>query len=212
MAAFWARLTLGILALLTGLVSASRFLPHAENPLEPLFAPPPGCALPCWQGIRPNETSDQAALDLLDRNPLIVQVDFRQQIYATSPRLIWYIYWTWQDESGEKIHGSLTVQNRTVRVIRIYKQIPFGALWGLLGEPERGSFVGTLTYQDRQPTSLPLYHTASYPGSGLTVQTDASCARFWWQPSTLTFRGEIDAGDDYNLQTYRSYTCKGWAM
>src|SRR5262245_33970476 len=121
--------------LLTGLIGAARFLPRAEHPLQQLIAPPVDCPVPCWQGIRPDETLYQDAIALLERNPHIVNIDTRQTLHALSPKYIWYIYWTWQDESGEEINGSLAVQNGKVRMIRIYKSIPFGLLWALLGEP-----------------------------------------------------------------------------
>ncbi|MEP7291025.1 MAG: hypothetical protein ABI835_04545 [Chloroflexota bacterium] len=210
MVTIWVKMTLGLLALLTGLVGAARLLPYAEHPLQRLIAPPPGCPVPCWQGIRPDTTSYQDAIDLLEHNPNIIRIDTRQVINASSPRYLWYIYWEWHDDSGDPITGSLTVQTGIVRQVRIYKRIPFGLLWVLLGEPAQGAFVGRLIYHDQQPVTLPIYHLAGYPDSGITVQTDSSCGRFWWQPSMLTVRGVAEIGAPYNLGTYRRYACQGW--
>jgi len=212
MSAILARGALFILLLLTGLVAAARFLPYPEHPLQRLVTPPRGCPAPCWQGIRPDQTRYQDAIDLLERNPHIVNIDTRQTVYALSSKYIWYIYWTWQDESGAVVKGSLAVQAGKIRSIRIYKSIPFGLLWALLGEPEQGTFVGTLVYHDRQPMTMPLYHVAGYPLSGITVRTDSSCGRFWWQPSMFTVSVLVVNTDVYDLTSYRRYACKGWAI
>ena len=212
MATIWVRVTLGLLALLTGLVGAVRLLPYAEHPLQQLIVPPEGCTAPCWQGIRPNQTAYEDAILLLEGNPHIINIDTRQSINALSPKYIWYIYWTWQDEAGDRINGSLSVQTGLVRTIRIYKSIPFGLLWALLGAPDQGAFVGTLTYNDQQPMTLPLYHVAGFPVNGITAQTESSCARFWWQLSMLTVRDVEEIGDQYDVTVYRRYACKGWTI
>jgi hypothetical protein len=206
------KLTLVLLVLLTALMGAARLLPRPDLPMLQLIEPPPGCAIPCWQGIRPDQTSYQDAIHLLQTNAHFVEVDTRQAaVYAPQRRSIWYIYWTWNDDSGEAISGSLMIQSGVVRIIRIYGLIPFGLLWAALGQPDQGSFVGRLGYQGSQPISLPLYHIAVYPHSGITLRTDASCIRFWWQPSTLTFGAVTEIGRAYDLGAYRRYACRGWA-
>jgi len=62
-----------------------------------------------------------------------------------------------------------------------------------------------------QPTGQPLYHIAIYPHSGITLRTEASCVRFWWQPSTLTLGAVTEIGRAYDLGKYRRYACRGWA-
>jgi hypothetical protein len=207
----WVKMTLGLLALLTALMGAARFLPHAASPLLDLLAPLPGCSMPCWQGIHPGTTPYEEAIKLLEHNEQIVTIDTRQSMYAPSRRFIWYIYWTWNDHADDTISGSLMIQDGIVRRIRIYKEIPFGMLWALLDRPAQGEFVGTLAYRDSLPTARPLYHVAIYPGSGITIQTDASCAAFWWQPSMLIVGGVTEGGEAYDLAAYRRYACKGWS-
>ena len=176
-----------------------------------MIEPPPGCANPCWQGIRPNLTSYQEAIHLLRSDAHFVKIDTGQDVHAAHSGLTWYIYWTWNDDSGQLVSGSLLIQSGIVRMVRIYGSIPFGLLWTALGQPDRGSFVGTLSYQGNQPFSLPLYHVAIYPLSGITLRTDASCIRFWWQPSTLTVGAVTEIGQAYDLGAYRRYACRGWA-
>src|SRR5664279_3116058 len=162
MTTVWVKVTLGLLVLLSALVGATHFLTRAaDDPtLSHLLASPSGCAAPCWQGILPNSTDYQTAIDLLQSNPRIVQLDTRQTLYAGGIKVISYIYWTWRDNSGEAISGSLMIQAGIVRMIHIDKQIPFGLLWMLLGKPDKGSFIGTLVYRGSTATDLPLYHTA----------------------------------------------------
>lgn len=211
MTTVWVKVTLGLLALLTGLVAVMHVLPHAAPPLLHLLASAPDCAMPCWSGIRPGTTTYEAAITLLQNNPQIVQMDTRQTVYAERPRFAWYIYWTWDGGADEPpVKGSLLVQDGIVRRVRMYS-LPFGMLWTLLDRPEQGVFVGTLVYRDALPVLAPLYHVAIYPGSGITIQTDASCAAFWWQSSMLTFGGITERGDDYDLPAYRRYACKGWS-
>ena len=148
---------------------------------------------------------------MLQTNTHFVAVDTRQTTgYAPQRPTIWYIDWTWNDNSGQTVSGSLVIQNGIVRIIRIDDLIPFGLLWSALGQPDQGSFVGTLGYQGSQPISMPLYHVAIYPDSGITLRTDASCIRFWWQPSTLTVGASTQVGKAYDLGTYRRYACRGW--
>jgi hypothetical protein len=204
------RVTLVLLTLLIGLVGAVRFLPRPESPLQALIAPPADCPAPCWQGIRPDATHYREALSLLAGNPNIVALDARQSLYAESRQYIWYIYWTWDDHSAMPISGSLMIQGGIVRMIRIYKGIPFGLIWSMLGTPDEGLFVGTLTYRGGQPLALPLYHIALYRQSGVSLQTDANCARFWWEPSALTVGVVPKSDGQYNIRAYRHYACDGW--
>ncbi|MEO8398014.1 MAG: hypothetical protein ABI700_33780, partial [Chloroflexota bacterium] len=205
------KLTLGLLVLLTALMGAARFLPHSDPPLFRLIEPPPGCASPCWQGIHPDHTSYQEAIRLLQTDAHFVNIDTSQDVYATHPAFTWYIYWTWNDDSGQLVSGSLLIQTGVVHMVRIYGLLPFGLLWDALGQPDQGSFVGRLAYQGSQPTSQPLYHIAIYPHSGITLRTEASCVRFWWQPSTLTLGAVTEIGRTYDLGAYRRYACRGWA-
>jgi hypothetical protein len=208
MTTVWVKVTLGLLALLTGLVAVTHILPHAASPLLGLLASQPDCAMPCWIGIRPGKTAYYDAMTLLQNNPHITNIDSRQTIYASTQRFAWYIYWTWDNEGEPPVKGSLLVQDGIVRRVRIYS-LTFGTLWTLLDRPEQGLFVGTLMYRDRLPVLAPLYHVAIYPGSGITIQTDASCAAFWWQPSMLTVGNISEQGDSYDLPAYRRYACKG---
>lgn len=207
-----ARGILALLALFTGLIAGVRLLPRADYPLRQLVMPPPDCAMPCWQGIHPGETSYQTAIDLLASNRYIVELDTRQTTYAGSRQFTWYIYWMWRDDSGEAITGSMMIRNDIVQMIRINRVIPFGLLWEMLGQPDMGSFVGTLIYIGSEARNLPLYHTAIYQRSGITIQTGASCGRFWWQPSMLTVGGAPQGGHVYDVSKYRNFACKGWAM
>lgn len=210
MTTLWVKVTVGLLALLTALVGVMHILPHAASPLLALLASQPDCAMPCWLDIYPGSTPYYEAMTRLQGNPQIVDIDARQTIYASTQRFAWYIYWTWDDGSDQPVKGSLLIQDGIVRRIRIYS-LPFGTLWTLLNRPEQGSFVGTLVYRDRLPVLAPLYHVAIYPGSGITIQTDASCADFWWQPSMLTVGSITESGGTYDLPAYRRYACKGWA-
>src|SRR3954469_20152185 len=124
------KLMLGLLLLLTALMGAARLLPRPDPPLFQLIEPPPGCAIPCWQGIRPDQTSYQDAIRLLQTNAHFVEIDTRQaSADAAQRRSMWYIYWTWNDDSGETISGSLMIRSGVVRLVRIYSLIPFGLLW-----------------------------------------------------------------------------------
>jgi hypothetical protein len=208
MMTFLLKATLVVVIGLTGLITGMLLLPHSPPTVLQLITPPPGCALPCWQGIRPDVTPYQEAVMLLQSNPHIVTLDTRQQLYAGSRSLIWYIYWSWRDENDGLISGSLMIRSDIVRLVRIYKTIPFGTVWTLFGQPEEGDFIGTLIYRQSQPVTLPLYHVAIYPQRGVTVSTDADCARFWWQPSVLLFGSVVDSGHSYNLDGYRQAVCK----
>ncbi len=95
-----------------------------------------------------------------------------------------------------------------MHLVRIYKTIPFGTVWMALGQPSEGDFIGTLSYRQSQPVTLPLYHVAIYPERGVTVSTDADCVRFWWQPSVLLFSSVTDTGHRYSLDGYRQAVCK----
>ncbi|MBI1256265.1 MAG: hypothetical protein GC204_02230 [Chloroflexi bacterium] len=212
MTTFCLKLTGALLVLLTVLIGTVYGLPHAASPLLQLIEPPPGCALPCWQGIRPDHTSYHDAIHLLQTDPHFVALDTRQAAAdAAQRRTIWYIDWTWNDDSGQVVSGSLVIQSGIVRIVRMNDLLPFGLLWSALGQPDQGSFVGTLGYQGSQPISLPLYHVAIYPESGITLRTDSSCVRFWWQPSMLTVGASTQVGSAYDLGTYRRYACRGWA-
>lgn len=199
-----------LLAFFTGLLAAVELIPHVESPMLELMRAPDGCSAPCWQGIRPGVTSYAGAIDLLDANPRIVRVESRRR-YNGDELGTWYIHWLWRDSAGADVSGNLMVEDGIVHMIRIESRIPFGLLWETLGQPDQGSYVGTLKISGDKATTFPLYHTAIYPRSGITIQTGASCGDFWRQPSMLTFSATTEAGREYDVSRYRRYSCRGWA-
>jgi hypothetical protein len=201
---------MGLLALFTGLVAAVGLMPHGDSPIRELMTGVESCAAPCWQGIRPGVTTFREAVDLLAANTRIVRLDQRQRYHGESVR-VWYVRWAWQGSSGAEVTGTLMIQDGIVRVIRIDSLIPFGQVWEALGQPDQGTYVGTLIFTDSAPRTVPLYHTAIYSRSGITLQTNASCGDFWWQPSMLTFSDTPEAGRAYDVARYRRYSCEGWS-
>ncbi len=109
MLSFLVKAALALVIGLTGAITGILLLPHSPPTVLQLITPPPGCASPCWQGIRPDVTPYQQAVKLLQANPRIVALDTRQQLSAGSSTFMWYIYWSWQDETDGLINGSLTI-------------------------------------------------------------------------------------------------------
>lgn len=104
--------------------------------LRDLLAPPPGCAMPCWEGIQPAVTSLDDALAILAEHPWV------EDYYVTPGKVSWW--WNGQQpptlaDSGRAFHGRMeyAVINDVpiITSIVLMTTVPLGDVRLTLGEP-----------------------------------------------------------------------------
>lgn len=137
---FWYNLVLkpvGILTLLFALsIALIRAQPYDDQDLRGFLTPLHDCTSPCWQGIRPGETTVLQVMDLLKANQWIGNVHFEN--YSTFSN--GYIRWSW---SGSQPHmvsrndaTNLWFDDNITQNFYIETQAHFGDVWLLLGKPD----------------------------------------------------------------------------
>ncbi len=166
-----------------------------------------GCATlpaeqtPCWQGIRPGETTTEQAAAILREHPWVETVS----IVNASPYEGWtrtsMIYWTWNEHYpyAEDVpirkEGIVITDHDIVQQVYLTTGIPFGDLWLTLG----GADGGAVDYvYDTQ--HLRIDNTALYAGDGIaataTLLTDCSDTypNFWQTPVYLWLQDRSSLG------------------
>lgn len=120
--------TLSTLAI--GLVRAQ---PYENEEARALLFPPANCPAPCWQGIRPDDTSIQEAFALLRAHPWVAEIDERfYDIYTAN--------WQWSAQRPPLIqetnsNGLWFSSHGRVTSVEILTHIRLGDVRLLLGRP-----------------------------------------------------------------------------
>lgn len=135
--------------------------------------------MPCWQGIRPGETTTDDALDILGGHPW---VDAITEVYAApypgSARTT-LIYWTWSDRypfagSFPFLRQGVIVTNQgVVRQIYLTTSLTLGDMWLTLGSPDGGA----VDYIFDTPHNLLIENTSLFTGAGVaaTARLSTDC-------------------------------------
>jgi hypothetical protein len=163
-----------------------------------------GChPMPCWQDIRPGETSLNRALAILRAHPWVASVSQVNPVPyegSTAPVLV---FWTWSSDypfataQTYSEQGILITERGLVRQIYLTTAIPFGEMWLAMGDAD-GGIVG---YQYDSGT-IRIDSTALYVEAGVlaTAVLTTGCATtypdLWRTPVYMWLRDSATAGND----------------
>jgi hypothetical protein len=158
---------------LTLFVAVVRFYPRDESEMRRLLAPPDGCAMPCWQGIRPGITTAGDAVALLSQHAWGGRIIMT---YFDAGKGDGIIAWTWNADGLEEIarlHGvRLHVRDGVVYNISLPPGIPLRDVWLAFGDPSEGEWA----IVDRPYTKgYRIQQELSYGDSGVYVSSRAAC-------------------------------------
>jgi hypothetical protein len=194
------------LALLVGfaaLIGLVHLQPQDFSSLLALVTPPEGCAPPCWQGIRPGETTADEAVAILEVHPWVTDISISG--YLSDGRQQGSISWRWNGaqpfpvETGDG--GYLGINQRVVQSITLETGVRFGDLWLLLDQPEQGAFsyVGTV--------GVPRGYMVKYRNNHVTILAEVNCRRFWERENVILFSATHPETGGYNLMRAREASC-----
>lgn len=175
------RAALALTMLFGALAAAAQACSYNGAPLLAFVLPPAGCAIPCWQHIRPGETLSGEAMQRLRTHPWVGKV--RTQL--SSLHNDGWVTWDWSgaqpDFSGP---GSdrLSMDYGVVRSVTIRSGIVLGDLWLALGPP-------AWVVQHRGDHAMSL--EAVFPDLALAAWVDWRCggraSAIWRAPVTLVW-------------------------
>jgi hypothetical protein len=161
------RLAVGLAVLFTALVGLIRARPYDDTTIRAFIEPPEGCAVPCWQNIRPGTTSADHAMRLLRANPRIETVGYDFNF----SRADGWLFWRWSGRQPDELiapaNNTVRVDYNTVTSILMATRIRFGDLWLALGAPDD---MRQMQFGDR------LYVENVYLDESFLVQVQLPCA------------------------------------
>jgi hypothetical protein len=162
------RLILLPLLIFTAALVLIRAQPYDDHELRQLLLPD-GCPAPCFMGIRPGMTTVDEAMQLLQSNHWVGQIENH-----TQSNLVGSITWDWSDQKPtwitKKPQGEIYIENGRVTLMTIYSDIPLGATRLVLGLPDT-EIVDAKADQSRE---FALYW-AAYNQTGLTIRSWQHC-------------------------------------
>lgn len=143
------------------LLTVIRAQPYDDRGAALLLDLDAGCAVPCWQGIRPGETTIQEALRTLRARPWVHDLrgtpgtDLARN-HPPQGRL----FWDWAHPQWRQIApggGTLEINRGQVNAFRVVTTLSFGELWLLLGQPDYGSLRLSRAYNHEYEVHLAMY-------------------------------------------------------
>jgi len=169
--------------------------------LRDFLLPPQGCAAPCWQGIRPNETTLTEALALLESRGWSGSVNFQRGMAMDTGLLV--VQWSGQQPSfiNSQRPAIFWIEANVVERMSIALTIPYGAAWLSLSPPEQGAVsLGSVS------TPI-LSHYAAYTADDFVLYSGMSCPltpqRLWDARIELL----LGMTDEFDLS---EYDLAGW--
>jgi hypothetical protein len=108
--------------------------PYDSGSLTALLTPPENCPTPCFLGVRPGETTVNAAGVLLQADPA-VRFEILSDEYNVH-NIRQRIEWEYR-QPNRVVHGNMYVEDSIVRRVTIY-DIPLAEIWLSMGKPDAG--------------------------------------------------------------------------
>lgn len=155
----WLRWALGCFLFFSAAMFLLRAQPHDDLALRTFLEPPAGCAVPCWQGIRPGVTSGEEAKQILSAHPWVE----RLEPWGKTTTMLW---WSGRQPAflNTAFPGIMTIENNIVQRISLPTTVPFGELWLLYDQPARGGFICM-----GRAWKQAVIHFATYPRAGFSI-------------------------------------------
>jgi hypothetical protein len=143
--------------------------PDHKVELQTLFAPPDGCPIPCYMGIRPGITTAAEAGIILEAHPWVKNFEVTFDTNAREGQLVW----TWSGEQPAQIRdekaGILRICDSLICSLSIATRVPYGAFVLAFGQPDSGTLRSV---PDKQTV---IVYTALYDIFQLDIRARASC-------------------------------------
>lgn len=200
--------------LLVGVTSASLLLIRApgydDSAIQRFFAA--SCTpMPCWQGIRPGETTTTEALDRLRAHPWVGTVS---EVYASpyegNTRTV-LIYWTWSSsypfagDAPETQQGIIITNEGIVQQIFLTTSLALGDIWLAFGSPDSGLIDYTYDTHHLRMDNTSLF---ARDGVAATASVLTDCTEdypdFWHVPVYMWLQSSASLSN-YNM-AYSTYT------
>ena len=164
------KFTLVMSVVMVLLMTAIRARPYDDQMLRTLFLPPENCPAPCLFGIQPGQTTINRAMNLMQRNAWMqdVEAEFALQINAR------FISWKWRDNTLDVLNSQLSGHLRlnpdnTVRDFTFATAVTLGDIWLWLGPPEKQFATLYRGVEDR------VRYAAIYPENNLIFGFARTC-------------------------------------
>ncbi len=169
--------------------------PYDFGPTRALFMPTVGCAMPCFLGIRPGETTLDDARALLNRHPWVAMTT----VYRDTGGQVRNMTWDWNGQQPQALGsaGVIDLRDNIVTQLKLRTDVPFAEIWLAFGQPLTGNMN-------------PPFHHANYPGFGINTASD--CGGFWQaQAEVFMVEGASEGGSstaDYDMTAVRQRVCE----
>ncbi len=166
------RLLLRLLALLIAAfalaVGAIIAQPRDDAAMRAFFAPPEGCASPCFLGLRPGVTSRDDAVDILSAHPWISLIDGGDEGLA----------WTWNGQQPAFVDryrsgfllAHVDFTDGVVSSIHVPTTTRWADFYVLFGKPDRA-----IAFTVSAPSVHYRIYDAAYFAHGFEVSTSTRC-------------------------------------
>ena len=196
MTAFLGRLMLIMLSLFAAGVLLVHAQPHNDDTVQGLLISN-DCAVPCFIGIKPGETTAGDAVKLLESHEWVQNIEARYTDFGQSTNTFWgYVYWQWKSSSPLWTHtptfklglhdAYLRILDGRVNEISFSTSLPLGA--AVLSAGADGAYV--LDRPDRYGSKpYPVIQHFYYPKLGLAFGSSSTCPALnpdWHQDTVVT--------------------------
>lgn len=173
-----------------------RAQPHHDHDVSGLLMSD-DCAMPCFMGIKPGETTAGDATKLLENHDWVQNIEARYTDFGQSTNTFWgYVYWQWKPNSPLWTHtptfrlglhdAYLRILDGHVNEIAFSTSLPLGA--AVLSIGEGGNYILERPERYGLPP-FPVTQHFYYPDVGLVFGSISVCPALnpdWHQDTVVT--------------------------
>ena len=185
--------------------------PYDASTLTSLLTASQDCPSPCFLGVRPGETTMNAAGLLLQSDPS-VRFEVTSDEYNTH-NIRQRIEWEYR-QPNRVVHGNMYIEDSIVRHVTIY-DIPLAEVWLSMGKPDESyEMMGSQVGPTGQVFDNPVMHVSYYTDWDVRVNVMADCANLWRDSVQMNVTlNEPDLKADPGLResgmtNFRQQTCR----
>lgn len=187
------RLTVILTILIVLVLFSPRVRPYDDGGLHELLSPP-DCKAPCLLGIRPNVTTRDEAVALLEAHPWVGAV-----VTGSVPGVLW----TWNGSqpailnANTRVPNTIIISGGVVTWISVVTDAPLASTYLLLGAPdeEANATWGELDRVNRSVVRRYYEVHGRYRALRLDVSAGGNCPlsliAFWSRPVTLAMPMDV---------------------
>jgi hypothetical protein len=206
MVRFLIKVTIPLVVLFGVSIGLIRARPYDDGGLRAFLTAPDNCVMPCWNGIQPEITLPEDAVDILKSIDSIGEIGFNLDADPAQ------IFWKWDQSRPAFMNdtqevGYIWIEENSIKNIYLPGFNSFLDIWLALGRPERVVVFSNGSWGIPNVIYLSVYPNRFYVASAIFCKART---RDLWSAKTSIYIGQVPSYITLNAYNFDLDDLRGW--